>query len=139
MGKDEVDKDEVKGVIDFSVNLNPYGPPDFVFTAIKEAMTEIKMYPDTESKGLREKISKRFGCKEEEVLVGAGVSELIQLVALSFVKDRVLMLKHTYGEYGVAVQMISAEIKRIEMPGLRIYPALIVEENGADNRRSRES
>ncbi len=62
------------------------------------------------------------------MLVGAGVSELIQLVALSFVKDRVLMLKHTYGEYGVAVQMIGAEIKRIEMPGLRIYPALIVEE-----------
>jgi histidinol-phosphate aminotransferase len=124
----KVDKDKVEEVIDFSVNLNPYGPPDFVFTAIKEAMTEIKRYPDAESQELREKISKKFECTEGRILVGAGVSELIQLVALTFVKDRVLMPKHTYGEYEVAAKMMGGRIKRIEMPGLRIYPELIVEE-----------
>ena len=124
----KVEKAKVEEIIDFSTNLNPYGPPDFVFSAIKETMTEIKMYPDTESRELREKISKKFECKEEEVLVGAGVSELIQLAALAFVRDRVLMPKHTYGEYAVVAKMMGAEIKRIEMPGLQIYPELIVEE-----------
>ena len=124
----KVEKANVDEVIDFSANLNPYGPPDFVFRAIKEAITEIKLYPDTESRELREKIAKKFGCEEEEVLVGAGVSELIQLVALAFVKDRALMLKHTYGEYEVAAKTIGAEIKHIEMPGLRVYPEQVVEE-----------
>ena len=124
----KVESDKKGGVIDFSVNLKPYGPPDFVFTVIKEATLEINTYPDTESRELRKKIAKKFGCKEEEVLVGAGVSELIQLVAISFVKDRVLMLKHTYGEYEVAAKMMGGRINRIEMPGLRVYPERIVDE-----------
>ncbi len=127
------EKDGAGGVIDFSANLNPYGPPDFVYSAIKEAMTEIKMYPDTESQGLREKISKKIGCKEEEVLVGAGVSELIQLVALAFVRGRVLMPKHTYGEYEVVAKMMGGTIKRIEMPGLHVYPERIVDEMKPDD------
>ena len=32
----------VGGVTDFSVNLNPYGPPDFIFDALKACMGEIK-------------------------------------------------------------------------------------------------
>jgi histidinol-phosphate aminotransferase len=114
-------------VIDFSVNLNPYGPPDFVPEVIKEAIEEIQLYPDTECSDLRERISQKFGCETDEVLVGAGVSELIQLVALAFMKNRALMPQHTYGEYAVAAKMMGAEIKRIEMPELRINPELIVD------------
>ena len=114
-------------LIDFSVNLNPYGPPDFVSEAIQEAVKEIAVYPDTECRTLREQIAEKFGCEQKEVLVGAGVSELIQLVALSFVKNRVLMPKHTYGEYETATKMLGAQIKRVEMPDLRIKPDLIVD------------
>lgn len=130
------EKDGAGGVIDFSTNLNPYGPPDFVFSAIKEAMLEINTYPDTESRELREQISKKCGRKDAaaaEVLVGAGVSELIQLVALAFVRDRVLMPKHTYGEYELAAKMMGGTINRIEMPGLHVYPERIVEEMKPDD------
>jgi len=129
----EREKDGAGGVIDFSTNLNPYGPPDFVFSAIKEAMLEINTYPDTESRELKEQIAKKFGCEEAEVLVGAGVSELIQLVALAFVRDRVLMPKHTYGEYELAAKMMGGTINRIEMPGLHVYPERIVDEMKPDD------
>jgi histidinol-phosphate aminotransferase len=132
-GKSESERDKQGEVIDFSVNLNPYGPPDFVFDAIKEARAEINLYPDTECNELREKISRKFGCQEEEVLIGAGVSELIQLVALSFVKNRALMLHHTYGEYETAAKMMGAEVKHIPMPSLRIHPELIAEEMEKDD------
>ncbi|MHC1623950.1 MAG: pyridoxal phosphate-dependent aminotransferase, partial [Candidatus Methanospirareceae archaeon] len=114
-------------IIDFSVNLNPYGPPDFIPKAIQEAIEEIGVYPETECRALREKIAGKFGREQREVLVGAGVSELIQLVALSFVKNRVLMPKHTYGEYETATKLLGAQIKRVEMPALRIKPELIVD------------
>ena len=115
-------------VIDFSVNLNPYGPPEFVHEVIKGAIDAIKLYPDTECSELRAIISRKFGCDTEEVLVGAGVSELIQLVTLTFMKNRALMPQHTYGEYAVAAKMMGAKIKRIEMPDLRVNPELIIEE-----------
>jgi histidinol-phosphate aminotransferase len=120
-------------LIDFSVNLNPYGPPDFVSKAIQEAIGDIHLYPDTECRALREKIAEKYGCEKKEVLVGAGVSELIQLVALSFVKKRVLVPKHTYGEYEVATKLLGAQIKRVEMPSLRINPDLIVDEMKPDD------
>ena len=115
-------------VIDFSVNLNPYGPPEFVHEVIKGAIDAIKLYPDTECSELRARISQKFGCDTGEVLVGAGVSELIQLVTLAFMKNRVLIPQHTYGEYAVAAKMMGAKIKRIEMPDLRINPELIMAE-----------
>jgi len=115
-------------VIDFSVNLNPYGPPEFVHEVIKGAIDAIKLYPDTECSELRAIISRKFGCDTDEVLVGAGVSELIQLVTLTFMKNRALMPQHTYGEYAVAAKMMGAKIKRIEMPDLRVNPELIIEE-----------
>ncbi len=120
-------------IIDFSVNLNPYGPPDFVSNAIQEAIEEIHLYPDAECRALREKIAEKFGCEQPEVLVGAGVSELIQLVALAFVKNRVLIPQHTYGEYETATKLLGAQIKRVKMPSLRINPELIVQEMKTDD------
>ncbi len=120
-------------VIDFSVNLNPYGPPEFVLEAIKGAIDAIKLYPDTECSELRARISQKFGCDTDEVLVGAGASELIQLVTLAFMKDRALMPQYTYGEYAVAAKMMGAKIKRIEMPDLRINPELIMAEMKPDD------
>lgn len=120
-------------VIDFSVNLNPYGPPEFVHEVIKGAIDAIKLYPDTKCSELRARISQKFGCRPGEVLVGAGVSELIQLVTLTFMKNRALIPQHTYGEYAVAAKMMGAKIKSIEMPNLRINPDLIVEEMKRDD------
>ncbi len=112
-------------VRDFSVNLNPYGPPECVLTAIREATEEIDCYPDTDCAALRQQLARKHGCATDEILVGAGVSELIQLVALSLVKHRVLVPAHTYGEYEPAARIMGAQIARISMPGLRIEPELI--------------
>ena len=117
----------VRGVTDFSVNLNPYGPPDFIFDALKACMGEIKNYPDVESVQLKALIARKFGCLESEVLVGAGVSELIQLVAIGFVKKRAVIPAYTYGEYEKSVRMMGAEVKKVEMPGLELKPELISE------------
>ena len=115
------------------MNLNPYGPPDFVLELIKGAIEAIRLYPDTDCSELRAIISQKFGCDADEVLVGAGVSELIQLVTLAFMKNRALMLQHTYGEYAVAAKMMGAKIKRIEMPDLRNKPELIIADMKPDD------
>lgn len=114
-------------VLNFSVNLNPYGPPGFVLDEIRAATAEIDRYPDTGCAAMREQLAHKNGCAANELLVGAGVSELIQLVALSFVKDRVLIPVHTYGEYAPAARIIGAQLMPVAMPGLRIVPELIMD------------
>jgi histidinol-phosphate/aromatic aminotransferase/cobyric acid decarboxylase-like protein len=66
--------------------LTPYGPPEFVLEAIRDATAEVDRYPYTGCAALREQLAHKYSCATNEILVGAGVSELIQLVALSFVK-----------------------------------------------------
>ena len=61
---------KTSAVIDFSTNLNPYGPPGFLSEAINEAIHGLNRYPDNECRELRAKISNKFGCREEEVQVG---------------------------------------------------------------------
>ena len=39
-------------ILDFSANLNPYGPPDFLSDAIEEAKQEIGKYPDSDALSL---------------------------------------------------------------------------------------
>lgn len=113
-------------LIDFSVCLNPYGPPSFVFTAIDEAKGEIGRYPDAECAALRENLAEKYGRAPREVLAGAGVSQLIPLVTLAFAKRRVLIPEHTYGEYETAAQMMGAQVMRVAMPELRIDPDAVV-------------
>ena len=116
-----------KQLIDFSVCLNPYGPPSFVFTAIDEAGGEINRYPDTECTALRENIAEKYGRTPNEVLAGAGVSELIQLVALAFARRRVLIPVHTYGEYETAARIMGAQITPLAMPERQIRPEVLID------------
>jgi histidinol-phosphate aminotransferase len=129
----KLEGDKRNEIIDFSGNLNPYGPPDFIPDAVRAALEELRLYPDTECSELRATLAEKFGCDESEVLVGAGVSELIPLVALSFVKERVLIPEHTYGEYETAAGMMGAKIEHIAMSSLRINPELIAEEMKQDD------
>ncbi len=116
----------VYSIRDFSVNLNPYGPPAFVFDVLKASVKEIGRYPDTECTALKVQIARKFDCLDSEILVAAGVTELIQLIAIGFVKTRAVIPAHTYGEYERAVRIVGAEVKRIEMPRLEIAPEHIL-------------
>jgi histidinol-phosphate aminotransferase len=122
-----------KQLIDFSVCLNPYGPPSVVFTAIDEAVKEINRYPETECSALREDVAAKLGCAPQEVLAGAGVSELIQLVALAFARRRVLIPVHTYGEYETAARIMGAQITPLAMPGREIRPEVLIDAVQADD------
>ena len=116
-----------KPLLDFSVCLNPYGPPSFVFRAIENAFEEINRYPDRECLALRENLADKYRCEPTEVLVSAGVSELIQLVALAFARRRVLIPVHTYGEYETAARIMGAQITPLAMPERQIRPEVLID------------
>jgi threonine-phosphate decarboxylase len=60
-------------VIDFSVNINPLGPPPGVVAAMSRV--DIATYPDPESRELREAISRLTGVAPEQIVVGNGSTE----------------------------------------------------------------
>ncbi|MGC8662008.1 MAG: aminotransferase class I/II-fold pyridoxal phosphate-dependent enzyme [Nitrososphaeria archaeon] len=83
-----------KGAIDFSYSTNPYSPR-FIERYLKQA--EFEKYPYCED-GLEEKIKSKFGIREE-VTLGAGITELLYMVAHATRKAPSMIMRHTYGEY----------------------------------------
>jgi L-threonine-O-3-phosphate decarboxylase len=86
-------------VLDFSSNINAYGPSPAVRDAI--ARTPLDRYPDDEALALRAALAEHLGVSPQCILVGNGSSELIWLTSLAFLRpdDRVLVLGPTFAEY----------------------------------------
>jgi histidinol-phosphate aminotransferase len=97
-------------VVDFSVNINPFGPPPGVREAVASASVE--RYPDPEATGLRRLLASRLGVGLENLLAGNGATELIRLVAQCYLGpgDRALVPQPAFGEYEVACKLAGATV-----------------------------
>jgi L-threonine-O-3-phosphate decarboxylase len=100
-----------EGVLDFSVNSNPYGPSP----AVREAVDHVPLdrYPDRESLALRHALAERLDVAPARIVAGNGTAELIWLVAIAFLqpKDRVLVVGPTFGEYGRTAALMGAQVQ----------------------------
>ena len=97
-------------VLDFSSNVNPYGPSPRVFEALAKAAVD--RYPDRDCLALREAISRRLGVETSQVLVGNGTSELLWLTAFAWLAagDAALVVDATYGEYARASRLMGGSV-----------------------------
>ncbi len=102
-------------ILDFSANLNPFGPPPGVMETI--CQVEISHYPDSGAYYLRRSLAEKLGIKIENILIGSGSTELIRLAALAYFGkgDRVVIIKPTYGEYEVACQIAGASLVKQQL------------------------
>jgi threonine-phosphate decarboxylase len=100
-------------LLDFSVNVNPLGPPPAAIEAARNAIDRSGEYPEPGCPKLTAKLADLHNVPEDRIIVGAGTSEIISLVAQSHrdvlavrareVGDKEMPLAHliepTYGEY----------------------------------------
>jgi L-threonine-O-3-phosphate decarboxylase len=97
-------------VLDFSANLNPYGPSAAICEAAAKA--PLDRYPDRECLELRAALAESLGVSPGRILPGNGVSELIWLAALAFIRpgSRVLVLGPTFCEYTRAAGLLGGSV-----------------------------
>ena len=97
-------------VIDFSVNINPLGPPPEVKDALGKL--DISAYPDSESLELKEAVSRVTGAQLEQIAIGNGTMELIHLLAQLFLAQgkAAAILTPTFNEYEIATKRTGAKI-----------------------------
>src|ERR1700693_2170074 len=71
---------------------NPFGPSPKALAAVQLA-AKIQSYPDWTARALREKIATKYGYKPEQVICGAGETEIMSWIIRGFSGpgDKVLM------------------------------------------------
>jgi histidinol-phosphate aminotransferase len=78
---EEVEQDLKIHAVKLASNENPLGPSPKAMEAARRALGEANWYPDGGSKHLREVLAVRHSVRPEEVFVGLGSSEIIDLAS----------------------------------------------------------
>jgi histidinol-phosphate aminotransferase len=102
-------------IIKLDANENPYGP----LPAVREALGDLDfphIYPDPESRALRQSLEKFTGVPVEHLLAGAGADELIDLLMRIVLEPNecILSCPPTFGMYSFDGELNGARV--IEIP-----------------------
>lgn len=99
-----------ESVVDFSSNVNPYGPAPCVVEAFRNA--DIAAYPDRECLQLRDEIAAKSGTDPLSVIVGNGSAEIIDLLSRTLLRpeDAALVVGPTFSEYERAAVICGAGV-----------------------------
>jgi histidinol-phosphate aminotransferase len=98
-------------IVKLDANENPYGPPACVQGALAN-LPYAHIYPDPESRALREALSSFAGISADLLLVGAGADELIDLTMRLFLEpgDTIVNCPPTFGMYPFDADVCGAEV-----------------------------
>lgn len=82
---------------------NPFGPSPLAATAVQAAMSKLETYPEWTSRGLREKIAAKYGVSPDQVVCGAGETEIISWIIRVFSApgDGILMFAPAFPIYHI--------------------------------------
>jgi len=100
-------------LLDFSANINPLGPPEWLRSLISSRLSSLVHYPDPESFSLRASVSNHYGVAEEEVLIGNGTTEIIHLLPRALPFSRALIPVPSYFDYVNAVELADKAAEKL--------------------------
>lgn len=102
---------------DFSVNLNPLGPPKSVRDALAAALNHVEEYPDSEYRELRRGLANYWQLAEEQLVLGNGASELIPGIIRTLSPKTCMVTAPCYSGYETALNAAapSCRIHRIPL------------------------
>ena len=109
---------QIDGLIKLNTNESPYPPsPKVIDLITHDAIDRLRLYPDPNSKKLKNTIATYYGVNTEQVFVGNGSDEVLALLFMAFFQqDKPLLFPDiTYSFYPVYCQLFGIESKTIPL------------------------
>lgn len=99
-----------EGMIDFSANINPFGPSTKVKEAAASSAELIGVYPDSRSGKLRKALAEKEGIDGEMLVFGNGAADLIFSVVFAERPRKAVLTAPSFSEYAQALTAADCEI-----------------------------
>jgi len=101
----------LKHIIKIASNENPLGPSKKAVKAMKDIADKVYFYPDFNSTELKTAIAKHYKLNINNVIVGCGSDELIEIIARLFFTptDEIVISKHAFTRYQMAVKLMDSK------------------------------
>src|SRR4029077_6273426 len=109
---EEVEREVKIHAVKLASNENPLGPSPKGIAAARAVLGDANRYPDGGTKLLRETLAERHGVSPEEIFIGLGSSEIIDLAARVLLRAgwQGLTSEGTYAPFSVAIRASGAEL-----------------------------
>jgi adenosylcobyric acid synthase len=102
-------------VLDFSANINPIGPPEWLRPLISRTTRDLVHYPDPDCTALLKAVSARYGVVEAEAIAGNGSTEILYLLPRAFPATRAVVPAPAYADYARASELAGLSVERIPL------------------------
>jgi len=94
-------------LVDFSSNINPYGPPENVMAAVRRAVESISEYPEQQAESFVAAAADALRVDPENIVASNGSIELIYIIPRAWDARRTLLLVPSFTEYEIALKKIA--------------------------------
>ena len=111
---------DITGLLDFSANINPLGPPEWLRPLISREVANLVHYPDPYASALVSAIAALYQVDEETVIVANGTTELLYQLPKLLGRAQALIPCPSYIDYA----------KVMELAGMTVRPFLLTAERG---------
>lgn len=112
-------------IIKLASNENPLGPSPLAIAAMQAALPKLHLYPDGGGFHLRQGIAEYFGLTRENVVLGNGSNEIIELLYHTFTRPgqhEVVTARNAFVVYKLMAQLFG--VTCIEVPDQDFVPDL---------------
>jgi len=99
----------------YNSNLNPMGVPESVKKAMTEYADSVMRYPDDYYPELKKTLAAYAGCKENQLVLGSGSSDLLRLFINLLSPKKAMVLVPSFSEYEKVLKVFGCEIVYYEL------------------------
>lgn len=105
----------ISNIIKLASNENPFGFPDSAKQAIQKQLDDLTRYPDSNGFELKAVIAKKFGLNPNQITLGNGSNDLIELIAHTFAAedDEIIFSQYAFIVYPLISKAINAKAREI--------------------------
>jgi histidinol-phosphate aminotransferase len=98
-------------IVKLASNENPLGPSPKALDAIVKALPNLHRYPDGGGYSLRRALAERHGTDIEQVILGSGSVELIEMLARAYLADgdEAVYSQQSFVSYALAVDQVNGK------------------------------
>ncbi len=99
-----------RSIIKLASNENPLGPSPLALEAMTEALEGVSLYPDGSGFELKAALSKRYGINSDQIVLGNGSNDVLELAARVFLKPgaSAVYSQHAFAVYPLVTQAVGA-------------------------------
>lgn len=99
-----------ENMLDFSVNVNPFGPGEAVLEAVRRAVPDIINYPDSQCRRLAKALAEKEHIRREQLIFGNGAAELLFPFIQAVRPKKAVLPVPAFAEYERALESVGCEI-----------------------------